>query len=103
MDRRRRALVGPHPGATLGLNRVALVGTAGTVAGLVGAIAFGIGLAILRDNFQLSDGWVIAAIVLWIIATLALLRSFADYAKAAARAKALIASGQTTASTELPP
>lgn len=91
------------PGATLGLNRVALVGTAGTVAGLVGAIAFGIGLAILRDNFQLSDGWVIAAIVLWIIATLALLRSFAEYAKAAARAKALIASGQTTASTELPP
>lgn len=89
------------PGATLGFNRVALVGTATTVAGLLGAIAFGIWLAILRDNFQLWDGWVMAAIALWIVATVALLRSFAEYAKPAAKAKALMASGQTTASTEL--
>ena len=89
------------PDATLSLNRVALVGTATTVVGLVGAISFGIWLAILRDNFQLWDGWVIAAIVLWIVATAALLRSFAEYAKPAARARALVASGQTGASPEL--
>ena len=53
------------PDATLSLNRVAMVGTAAIVVGLVGAIGFGIWLAILRDAFQVWDGWVIAAIVLW--------------------------------------
>jgi len=61
---------------TLGFNRVAMVGTVTTAVGLVGAIAFGIWLAILRDAFHVWDGWVIAAIVLWIVATLALWRSF---------------------------
>jgi hypothetical protein len=87
--------------ATLGLNRVAMVGTAAIVVGLVGAIGFGIWLAILRDDFQVWDGWVIAAIVLWSIATVALLRSFVEYAKPAKNARALLASGQTGASTEL--
>ena len=87
--------------ATLSLNRVAMVGTALTVVGLVGAIAFGIWLAILRDAFQVWDGWVIAAIVLWIIAALALLRSFVEYAKPAAKARALVASGQTGPDAEL--
>ena len=89
------------PDATLSLNRVAMVGTAAIVAGLVVAIAFGIWLAILRDEFQLWDGWVIAAIVLWVIATLALLRSFVEYAKPVSRARALVASGETDPSTEL--
>jgi hypothetical protein len=89
------------PDATLGLNRVGLVGTGAIVVGLVGAISFGIWLAILRDNFQVWDGWVIAAIVLWVIATAALLRSFREYAKPAERARALVASGQTDPSPEL--
>jgi uncharacterized membrane protein len=79
------------PDATLSLNRV----------GLVVAITFGIWLAILRDAFQLWDGWVIAAIVLWTIATVALLRSFREYAKPAHRARALVASGQTGPIAEL--
>lgn len=86
---------------TLSLHRVALVGTAATVAGLAGAIAFGIWLAILHDDFQVWDGWVIAALVLWAIATAAIVRSFAEYAKPAEKARALIASGQTGASTDL--
>ena len=43
----------------------------------------------------------IAAIVLWIIATVALLRSFAEYAKPVEKARALVASGQTGPSAEL--
>jgi hypothetical protein len=89
------------PGATLSINRVAMVGTAAIVVGLVVAIVFGIWLAILRDAFQVWDGWVIAAIVLWCIATVALLRSFAVYAKPVKIARALLASGQTGASPEL--
>jgi hypothetical protein len=87
--------------ATLSLNRVAVVGTALTVVGLVGVIAFGIWLAILRDAFQVWDGWVIAAILLWGIAAVALLRSFVEYAKPAGKARALAASGQTGPNAEL--
>jgi len=74
---------------TLGFNRVAMVGTVTTAVGLVGAIAFGIWLAILRDAFHVWDGWVIAAIVLWIVAPLALWRSFVEYAKGVEQATAL--------------
>jgi hypothetical protein len=59
-------------GATLELNRVATVGSAATVAGIVGTIGFGIWLAILHEEFHPWDGWVIAAIVLWGVATVAL-------------------------------
>ena len=96
------ALFSAHtPSLTLGLHRVAIVGTGATVFGLVGAIGFGIWLAILRDAFQVWDGWVIAAIVLWLIATIALARSFAEYAKPVERARALAAAGQDEPSSEL--
>jgi hypothetical protein len=87
--------------ATLNLNRVAMVGSAGIVIGLVGVISLGIWLAILRDAFQVWDGWVIAAIVLWAIATVAVLRSFVEYAKPVAKARALVASGQIGPDAEL--
>lgn len=89
------------PGETIALSRVAMVGTVTTVVGLIGAIAFGIWLAILRDAFQVWDGWVIAAIVLWCIAAVALWRSFVEYAKPVAKARELVASGQNEPSTEL--
>jgi len=44
---------------------------------------------------------VIAAIVLWCIATIALVRSFGEYAKPVHKAEALLASAQTGASAEL--
>jgi hypothetical protein len=90
-----------RPAATLSLHRVGMVGTATTVVGLVGVIGFGIWLAILRDAFQVWDGWVIAAIALWLLATIALLRSFAEYRKPIERARALAGSGQTGPSIEL--
>jgi divalent metal cation (Fe/Co/Zn/Cd) transporter len=89
------------PAATLGLHRVAMVATAATVVGLVVAIAFGLWLAILRIDFHPWDGWVIAAIILWVIATVALLRSFVEYAKPVHKAKELSASAHTAPSAEL--
>jgi predicted integral membrane protein DUF2269 len=88
-------------GATLELNRVATVGSAATLAGIVGTIVFGIWLAILHDEFQLWDGWVIAAIVLWVIATVALQRSVAEYKKPVRAARVLAAHGETEADAEL--
>jgi hypothetical protein len=87
--------------ATLSLNRVAMVATALTVIGLVGVIAFGVWLTILRDDFEVSDGWVIGAILLWGVATVALLRSFVEYRKPVEKARALVASGQASPSAEL--
>jgi hypothetical protein len=79
---------------TLSFNRVAMVGATILGVGLIGVIAFGIWLAILRDAFHPWDGWVIAAIILWCIATAAIVRAVAEYRKPAERARALIASGQ---------
>jgi hypothetical protein len=89
------------PDLTLSLHRVAMVGSVAIAIGLVGAIGLGIWLAILRDTFQVWDGWVIAAIVLWCVAALALLRSFTEFEKPAKTARALAASGQTGPSTQL--
>jgi len=89
------------PDATLNLHRVGMVATGATVVGLAGVIVLGIWLAILRVDFHPWDGWVIGAIVLWCIATVALLRSFREYAKPVEKARALATSGQTAASAEL--
>jgi uncharacterized membrane protein len=87
--------------ATLSLNRVSMVGTAAVIAGLVLALGFGLWLAILRAAFAPWDGWVIGAIVLWVIATVLLLRSFAEYAKPVEKARALVASGESGPNAEL--
>jgi hypothetical protein len=55
----------------------------------------------LRDAFHPWDGWVIAAIILWCIATAAIVRAVAEYRKPAEKARELIASGQTGPSDEL--
>jgi hypothetical protein len=88
-------------GTTLSFNRVAIVGATILGVGLVGVIGFGIWLAILRDAFQVWDGWVIAAIILWCIATAAIVRAVAEYRKPAERARALIASGEAGPDAEL--
>ena len=89
------------PDETLNLHRVGLVATGATIVGLVGVIALGIWLAVLRVDFHPWDGWVIGAIALWGVATIALLRSFVEYAKPLRKARALAKSGQTGSSAEL--
>jgi hypothetical protein len=86
---------------TISFNRVAMVGATILGVGLIGVIAFGIWLAILRDAFHPWDGWVIAATILWCIATAAIVRAVAEYRKPAERARALIASGQAGPDAEL--
>jgi hypothetical protein len=88
-------------GTTLSFNRVAMVGATAIGVGLVVSIGFCIWLAILREAFHPWDGWVIAAIILWCIATAAIVRAVAEYRKPAEKARELIASGQTGPSDEL--
>jgi len=89
------------PGTTLSLHRVKLVATGATVIGLLGTISLGIWTAILRIDFHPWDGWVIAAYVLWGIATILLVRSFTEFDKSAQKARSLIASSETGPSAEL--
>ncbi len=39
------------------------------IAGTIGTLIFGIWLAIYMDEYQLWDGWILAALALWLIAT----------------------------------
>jgi hypothetical protein len=89
------------PGLTLSLDRVARVGIVAISVAIPGTIGLGIWLAIIRVEFHPWDGWVIAAIVLWAIASAAVLRSFVEYAKPARKARELLASGQNGPSGEL--
>ena len=72
------------------------------VVGALGTIVFGVWLAISRDAYQVWDGWVIAAIVLWAIGGGVGARAGEEYERALHRARELQASGETGPSNELP-
>jgi uncharacterized membrane protein len=89
------------PEETAGINRVAQVGTVVIAVGTVGTLVFGIWLAISLDAYQVWDGWVIAAIVLWAISGETGRRAGTEYQRAGDRARELEAAGQTGPNAEL--
>jgi hypothetical protein len=89
------------PAATLQLSPVARVGGAVVAAGSVGTIVFGVWLAISLEAYQVWDGWVIAAIVLWAIAGEAGRRTGLVYTAAMNCAEELHTAGSTGPSEEL--
>jgi hypothetical protein len=50
-------------------SRVLAVANVGWAAGGLGTLVLGIWLALYVDGYEIWDGWIIAAIVLWAIAT----------------------------------
>ena len=62
--------------------------------GTMGTLIFGIALAIERDEYQVWDGWILAAIALWALATEAGRRGGLPYAEAQKLAEELNASGR---------
>lgn len=89
------------PGDTLRLGPVARVGQATVGVGLVGTIVFGIYLAFARDSYAIWDGWIIAAIVLWLIASAVGRRTGEEYLHAPKKAMELEEAGQTGPNAEL--
>jgi hypothetical protein len=67
----------------------------GAMAGIgsVLTLVFGIWLAISIDQYEVWDGWIIAAIVVWLVASGAGERSGREYALAETRAHELTAGG----------
>jgi hypothetical protein len=78
------------------LMRVSQVGTVLVGVGSLGTIVFGVWLAISLDAYQVWDGWVIAAIVLWAIAVELGRRAGKLYGDAGMEAGRLSAAGTET-------
>ncbi|MBA2295273.1 MAG: DUF2269 family protein [Actinobacteria bacterium] len=70
------------------------------MAGVAGTLIFGIWLAISLEAYQLWDGWVIAAFVLWAIASGLGQQMGEAYGSSATEAERLVAAG-TRSSPEL--
>jgi hypothetical protein len=71
------------------------------VVGSLGTIILGVWLAIALDGIEVWNGWVIAAIILWAIATELGRRSGVEFAPSVARANELVATGQTAPDAQL--
>ena len=71
--------------------RVAAPGGPLIGAGSFVALVFGIWLAIDLDRYQIWDGWILAAIALWVVAVAASGRSGKVYARAKEVAERLVA------------
>lgn len=69
--------------------------------GAVGTLAFGIWLAIEVDGYELWDGWIIAALVLWVVSGGFGDRAGKHYKQARRRANALLVEGRREPSGEL--
>jgi len=89
------------PEQVVSAGRLLPVGSVVAVVGSLGVIVFGVWLAIALDGVQVWDGWVIAAIVLWAIASETGRRSDPEFAPCIERANELVAAGQTGPDAQL--
>ena len=101
------------PSDVVRLFRITRIGDAAIIVGSIGTLVLGIWLAIDSDDYQVWDGWVIAALVLWAVAVTptkardCVKQFFAGgrtgnvYNAARDRARALVAEGRDTPDSEL--
>lgn len=81
--------------------RVARVGDALFAVGSTTVVVLGIWLAIDAEAYQVWDGWIVAALVLWALAMETGRRTGSVYNAARDRARALVAEGRDAADPEL--
>jgi hypothetical protein len=89
------------PEAATRLGPLAITASAVLGVGATGTLVLGIWLALSYGNYSLWDGWIIAAIVLWVIAMVVGQRTGAAYEPSAKKAQELREAGQTGPSAEL--
>ena len=89
-------------GETLRLGPPNRIAEACVGAGAGGTILFGVWLAFSVGGYNIWDGWIIAALVLWVIAMALGSRTSAAFSPAVDKARALDTAGQgTTPNAEL--
>lgn len=83
-----------NPDQALALGRVVAAGTIALRAGLVGAPVFGIWLVFIVKGYSISNGWIVAALVLWLIVGALGDRSVVESKKATRLAESLRSDGR---------
>jgi hypothetical protein len=89
------------PERTLRMGPMATTAQAAIGIGAGGTIVLGLWLAFSVGDYDVWDGWIIAAIILWVISMALGQRAAAAYARGASKARELQAAGQTGPSAEL--
>ena len=89
------------PGDTLRLGPVARVGNAAIGIGMGGTILFGVYLAFALDGYAIWDGWVLAALLLWLLGAAFGRQVGAAYVEGPKKALELQDAGQTGPNAEL--
>jgi uncharacterized membrane protein len=89
------------PDDTLRLGPMARIGNAAVGIGMGGTIILGIYLAFSVGGYDIWDGWIIAALVLWVIAAALGQRTGNAYMEGPRKAQELAAAGQTGPNAEL--
>lgn len=89
------------PEETLRMGPTASVAEAAVGAGAGGTIIFGIWLALSYGDYDLWDGWIIAAIVLWIVSVALGQRTNTAYSEGVKKAQELQQAGQSGPNAEL--
>jgi hypothetical protein len=89
------------PGETLRLGPLTRIADAAVGIGMGGTILLGIWLAFSVGGYEIWNGWIVAAIVLWFVAGALGQRTSKAYGPAVRKAQELQAAGQTGSSTEL--
>jgi uncharacterized membrane protein len=89
------------PEGTIRMEPVVKVGNAAVGIGAGGTILLGIWLAFSVGGYDIWDGWIIAALVLWLIAAELGRRTGAAYMQGITKAQELQAAGQTGPNAEL--
>jgi uncharacterized membrane protein len=89
------------PESTTRMNPLGRIGNIAVIVGSVGTVVFGVWLAFSYGGYDIWDGWIIAALVLWAIATGAGQRAGMEYLRGAEKAQELVAANHTGPSSEL--
>jgi uncharacterized membrane protein len=89
------------PEGTIRTQPVVKVGGATIGIGMVGTIAFGLWLAFSVGGYDISDGWIIAALVLFLISLPLGQRTGASYMQGMDKAQELRTAGHSGPSAEL--
>ncbi|MGH2922042.1 MAG: hypothetical protein ACRDKU_08260 [Gaiellaceae bacterium] len=89
------------PEGTLRLGPIARVGNAAIGIGAGGTIVLGVWLAFSVGGYDIWDGWIMAAIVLWLFSMALGQRTGAAYLEGVKKSQELQKAGQTGPSAEL--
>ena len=88
-------------GETIRMEPVSRIGNAIVGPGMGGTMLFGLWLAFSVGDYELWDGWIVAALVLWAISAPLGQRTGAAYMRGATKARELESAGETGPNAEL--